>query len=145
MQTTFSTKLVLRLTQATENQLKYWVADGLVCPEKRKGNYYFSFRDVIMLRTIVSLKSQGLSLQKIRKGLDNLTNALPDSDEPLSRLVIYTNGLDMIVCEKGVHFSAITRQRYLTIDTEKIQSKVLELNPATSLDIRVTDRMFEVG
>jgi len=84
---------------------------------------------------IVSLKTKGLSLQMIRKGLKNLSEALPESDELLSSLVIYTNGIDMIVCEKGRHFSAITRQRYLSIDTEKIQNNMLELPSGSDVDV----------
>lgn len=129
MMKTFPTKLVLQLTQATENQLKYWVKIGLVAPSRKGKSHFYSFRDIITLRLIVSLKKEGLSLVKIQNGLNNLSNALPRTDKFLSRLVIYTNGIDMIVCEKGRHFSAITRQQYLRIDTEKIQAKILELHP----------------
>lgn len=125
---TFPTKLVLQLTKATQNQLKYWVKVDLVNPDKEGRSHYYSFRDIITLRMVVSLKKQGLSLQRIRSGLKNLYSALPKSDKYLSKLVIYTNGIDMIVCEKGRHFSAITRQQYLSIDTEKIQTKISELH-----------------
>jgi len=129
------TKTALRLTKATENQLKYWVRSELVHPQRIGKSYYYSFRDIIRLKMIVTLKIKGLSLQMIRKGLKNLSEALPESDELLSRLVIYTNGIDMIVCEKGRHFSAITRQRYLSIDTEKIQSNILELPSGSNADL----------
>ncbi|MDQ1334752.1 MAG: merR-type protein, partial [Thermodesulfobacteriota bacterium] len=33
-------------------------------------------------------------------GINRLSEMLPD-DEPLSRLIIYTDGVDMIVLEKG--------------------------------------------
>lgn len=132
----FSTKLILELTNATENQIKYWVKVHLVSPVKNGKSHYYSFRDIIKLRMVVSLKKQGLSLQKIRNGLQNLSDALPQSNESLTRLVIYTNGIDMIVCEKGLHFSAITRQQYLSIDTEVIQAKILKLNPDPSEDIK---------
>lgn len=135
MTKSFPTKIVLGLTKATENQLKYWVKVQLVSPAKDGKLHYYSFRDIIKLRMVVSLKNQGLSLQKIRSGLRNLSAALPQSDEVLTRLVIYTNGIDMIVYEKGRHFSAITRQRYLSIDTERIQAKILSIAPDSSEDI----------
>lgn len=51
---------------------------------------------------------------------------LPD-DEPLSRLIIYTDGIDMIVVEKGKYFSAITRQQYFCFDTEQIGAEIFML------------------
>lgn len=47
--------------------------------------------------------------------------------EPLSRLIIYTDGIDMIVVEKGKYFNAITRQQYLRFDTEQIGSEIIRL------------------
>ena len=51
---------------------------------------------------------------------------LPD-DEPLSRLIIYTDGMDMIVVEKGKYFSAITKQQYFRFDTEQIGAEITKL------------------
>lgn len=137
MTKSYPTKLVLELTNASENQLKYWVKVKLVKPLQNGKSNYYSFRDIITLRLVVSLKSQGLSLQKIRQGLQNLSKALPQSDECLTRLVIYTNGIDMIVCEKGRHFSAITKQRYLSIDTERIQARISTITPSYPEQIEV--------
>ncbi|MCG2774107.1 MAG: hypothetical protein L6406_00360 [Desulfobacterales bacterium] len=72
------------------------------------------------------MKRRGLSLQKVREGIRNLSAMLPD-DEPLSRLIIYTDGVDMIVVEKGKYFSAITRQHYFRFDTEQIGAEVVRL------------------
>jgi hypothetical protein len=62
----------------------------------------------------------------VREGIINLSKMLPD-DEPLSRLVIYTDGMDMIVIEKGKYFSAITRQHYFRFDTEQIGAEIIRL------------------
>jgi DNA-binding transcriptional MerR regulator len=126
MKNTYSTKLVRKLTRASVNQLKYWVRTSLVSPEK-KGKYsLYSFKDIVKLRVLVSLRRKGLSLQNVRNGMENLSRMLPD-DEPLSRLIIYTDGIDMIVVEKGKYFSAITRQRYFRFDTEQISAEIVRL------------------
>jgi hypothetical protein len=65
-------------------------------------------------------------------GINRLSEILPD-DEPLSRLVIYTDGVDMIVVEKGKYFSAITRQRYFRFDTEQIGADITELQNSKRL------------
>jgi len=102
----YPTKLVQRLTGASLNQLKYWNKIGLVGPERHGRACSYSFKDIIKLRVLVSLRKNGLSLQKVREGIANLSRLLPD-EEPLSRLIIYTDGTDMIVVEKGRYFSAI--------------------------------------
>ncbi len=79
-----------------------------------------------MLRVLVALRSNGLSLQKVRIGIKNLSEILPDK-EPLSRLIIYTDGTDIIVAEKGNYFSAITKQRYMYFDTEQIGAELVIL------------------
>jgi len=126
MKNIYPTKLVQKLTGATLNQLKYWVRISLVAP-KREGKFFFySFKDIVKLRVLASLRMKGLSLQKVRKGIINLSRLLPD-EEPLSRLIIYTDGIDMIVIEKGKYFSAITRQQYFRFDTEQIDAEVVRL------------------
>ena len=126
MKNIYSTKLVRKLTRASLNQLKYWVRISLFSPEKRGKYSFYSFKDIVKLRVLVSLRRKGLSLQKVREGMENLSRMLPD-DEPLSRLIIYTDGIDMIVVEKGKYFSAITRQHYFRFDTEQIGAEIVRL------------------
>jgi len=123
----YQTSLVRRLSGATENQLKYWLKIGLIAPKKIGKTHFYSFRDLIKLRLIISLKKGGLSLQKIKKGIDNLSKILPDNDITLSRLVIYTDGIEMIVNEKGKYFSATSMQRFFRFDTEKLEADVIHL------------------
>lgn len=122
----YTTDLVMKLTGATSNQLKYWARIGLIAREINGRRASYSFKDIVKLRVLVSLRKNGLSLQKVRLGINRLSQMLPD-DEPLSRLIIYTDGRDMIVVEKGKYFSAITKQRYFRFDTELIGAEILEL------------------
>ncbi len=126
MEYAYKTDLVKQLTAATSNQLKYWVRIGLIAPRINGRCAYYSFKDIVKLKVLVSLRENGLSLQKVRLGIKRLSKMLPD-DEPLSRLVIYTDGRDMIVIEKGKYFSAITKQQYFRFDTERIGAEIIEL------------------
>lgn len=127
MQNIYPTKLVRRLTGATLNQLKYWVRIGLVRPAREGKTFFYSFKDIVKLRVLVSLRRKGLSLQKVRQGIKNLSTILPN-DDPLSRLIIYTDGIDMIIVEKGKYFSAMTRQHYFRFDTEQIGAEIINLH-----------------
>ena len=123
----YQTVLIRKLTRATKNQLKYWVRIGLVCPRKKGKLHFYSFRDIIKLKLIMMLKENGLSLQKIQKAIKRLSSLLPDSDDPLTRLIIHTNGVDIFINEKGKYFSATTMQRFFQFDTEQIKSEIIEL------------------
>ncbi|HAU36313.1 MAG TPA: hypothetical protein DCX07_01165 [Phycisphaerales bacterium] len=70
----FSSRDAIRVTGATQRQLDYWDVLGLV-PASISGNpgkgraRRYSFRDLIKLRVVVTLRKAGLSLQRIRKAL----------------------------------------------------------------------------
>lgn len=127
MRNTYTSKFVRKLTGATENQLKYWVKIRIVAPKRIGKACYYSFRDIVKLRVLVQLRQNGLSLQKVRKGIENLSRTLPETENPMTRLIIHTDGIDMIVVEKGNYFSAITSQHYFTFDTGKIESEMIDL------------------
>ena len=134
----YSTNLVQKLTGATINQLKYWIRINLVSPERDGKFSFYSFKDIVKLRVLVSLRKKGLSLQQVRKGIKNLTMMLPD-EEPITRLIIYTDGMDMIVVEKGKYFSAITRQQYFRFDTEQIDAEIIKLQKTNSFFPKARD------
>ena len=121
-----TTDLVIKLTKATPNQLKYWNRINLIQPRIESRRAFFSFKDIVKLRVLVSLRKNGLSLQRVRLGIEKLSEILPD-EEPLSHLLIYTDGEDMIVLEKGKYFSAITKQQYFRFDTSQIGADIIRL------------------
>ena len=131
--TLFSTDVVLRVTGASANQLKYWVKIGLVTPTQDRKRYLYSFRDIIRIKVVADLKNKGLSLQKIRKGIDNLAKVLPADDDPLSKLIIFTDGHDMVAMEKGMYFSATSMQRYFQFDIEQLQASIIRFHSDVAL------------
>ncbi|MDE0138391.1 MAG: MerR family transcriptional regulator [bacterium] len=78
MQEGFNSEDASRLTGATHSQLRYWDKLRLVQPsiqstDGRPGKRRkYSFRDLVMLRVVVTLKSNGLSLQRIGRAWNYL-------------------------------------------------------------------------
>ena len=143
MMSMYPTKLLQKLTGATPNQLKYWARTGLLSPTKVGKGFFYSFKEIVKVRVLVSLRKKGLSLQKMRTGIENLASMLPDSDS-ITRLIIYTDGTDLIVAEKGNYFSAMTRQKYIRFDTEQIGRQLLELEKYKNTSSTEEDIPFEV-
>lgn len=73
LQKGFTTDQVSRLTGCTTSQLRYWDKVRLVQPSIQQTGgrpgvrRVYSFRDLVMLRSIRSLKDNGMSLQRIRR------------------------------------------------------------------------------
>ena len=129
----FKTQFVLRIVDASVNHLKYWVKIGLVSPQRDGKKHLYTFRDIITLKVVSNLKNNGLSFQKIRKGIDNLTEVLPSDDDPLSRLILFTDGHDMVAMEKGMYFSATSMQRYFLFDLEQLQTNNIKIQSEETL------------
>ena len=73
LQEGFTTDQASRLTGCTPSQLRYWDSVRLIRPSiqgtgGRPGvRRIYSFRDLVILRAIRSLKDNGMSLQRIRR------------------------------------------------------------------------------
>lgn len=88
--TRFSTELAITLTGATANQLASWRSTNLLLPEGgSRPRVMYSFRDLVALRMFVKLRV-GVSLQKVRKALNNLRNM--DLTEHPSQYALGTDG-----------------------------------------------------
>jgi len=95
----FSTAFVAELTGATTRQLEYWATKGYLCPSGRQAagkgtRRRYTFRDIVVVSTIVQLRRGGCPLQKIRKAVKYLKAHYPDESDStmLSRLTLLTDG-----------------------------------------------------
>jgi DNA-binding transcriptional MerR regulator len=72
-------------------QLDYWVERGLIRPQRSrgKGRRLFTFRDLIVLRTIAELRTCGVGLDEIRLLADQLA---ADDADLASELIVAAGG-----------------------------------------------------
>ncbi|WP_040981558.1 MerR family transcriptional regulator [Oceanobacillus jeddahense] len=67
----FSIGIVMKLTELTARQIRYYEANDLIAPERTKGNQrLFSFNDVDRLLQIKDLLDKGLNMAGIKILLD---------------------------------------------------------------------------
>lgn len=96
----FPTDLTSTLTGASVRQLRRWNTTGLLVPEvQSKRKLLYSFRDVVALRTVVRLRSEAASLQKMRRAFANMP-ALDFTEHP-SRYQFGTNGKTIVIADAG--------------------------------------------
>jgi tetratricopeptide (TPR) repeat protein len=75
----YSTKDVAALLGLSAAQVRSYVRAGFLAPEQGpRGEYYFSFQDLILLRTAKGLLAARVPQRRIRLALQNLREQLPE-------------------------------------------------------------------
>jgi len=90
-----ATGAVRRITGATQRQLTYWDTTGFLRPSgKGTGHRRYTFPDIVAVKTVIALRGQGCSLQKIRKAIKHLRKQYPHDAGPdvLASLTLLTDG-----------------------------------------------------
>lgn len=94
------------------------VAAGLVSPTRGpRGEYRFSFQDVVMLRTAHSLHASRVQRQRIIQSLKGLREA-QSADQPLTGLRICAVGKDVAVKGRDGRWQAVTGQLLIDFDAQ---------------------------
>src|SRR6516165_10194393 len=104
---------VLRLSPDTTRSL---IKAGFVKPARgARGEYRFSFQDLIVLRTAGALSDAKIPARRIRRSLESLRRELPDS-VPLSGLSISAVGDHVVVRDGDTHRQVESGQYLLGLD-----------------------------
>lgn len=93
----YSTKDVAALLGLTPAQVRSCVRAGFLSPEQGpRGEYYFSFQDLVLLRTAKGLLAARVPKKRIRLALQNLRGQLPEG-RPLTGVRISAQGHHVVV------------------------------------------------
>ena len=120
----FSPEEVQRILGLTGKQLDYWDRLRLVSPRKEQGNRFYSFRDLISLRTIKQFIDQGVPANRLRRALAALREKLAQVHRPLSELRILSDGKDVVVESEGARLEPLSGQFVLNFETRELGEKV---------------------
>ena len=97
----FTSGEVQKIVGLTQRRLAYWDDPTLVRPQGRPARgsgsrRLYTLLDVVQLKLILRLRQAGLSLQKIRRALLNLSD-LVDEPAPLAELEVVSDGHRILV------------------------------------------------
>jgi DNA-binding transcriptional MerR regulator len=90
----WSARSLARLISVPPQTVQYWVASGLIIPEKvgrGRGGFVIGLRGLMEAVTILELRKGGFSLQKIREAVENLRR-LSTRERPLTCLTLVAMG-----------------------------------------------------
>ena len=98
----YNAKTACKLTGITYRQLVYWDETHFIKPSLSEAEgtgsvRLYSFTDLVQLKVANALKTQGVSLQKIRKAVTWLKKNFPDTNKPLAEKRLITDGNTIFV------------------------------------------------
>jgi DNA-binding transcriptional MerR regulator len=138
----FQVSKVEQITGLTRRQINYWSMTGLVeasvDPGIERQPKFWSFSDLVALRTVRRLREQNVSVQKIRKVLEYAKLTWPDLENHLAQFTFYVlgRGREVLLLGSGDNFpvSALRAQGQLVFVLpgkeveQEVQQAVLQMS-----------------
>jgi tetratricopeptide (TPR) repeat protein len=124
----YSIKDVARIFGVQESRLRYWIQTGFIGASRRRGGrLYYTFQDLIAVKTALELTGAGLSVQTIRKNLEALAELLDGDPQPASRLRICSDGETLVAVDDDVVFEPSSGQVVMSFAVDNLRSRVAEV------------------
>lgn len=124
----YSVRDVARIFGLNESRVRYWAQTGFINPGgSRGGKRLYTFRDLVAIRAAVELLDRGIPLQRVRRNLQALRDALPELEQPLARLRVCSDGEQLVLAGQGGAFEPLTGQLVLDFEIDDLHSQVVEL------------------
>lgn len=116
---------VCQIIGLSRRQIQYWDATNLLKPSRRTpgGHGRYTFQDLIAYKTAKRLLDAGVSVQKIRKSIQELRGLLPTVKSPLAELTLVATGEVILVFYENTVFEAISGQQWI-INISEIKQEV---------------------
>jgi len=128
LQALFTVKDVARIFGLNESRVRYWAQTGFINPSGASGGKrLYTFRDLVAVRAAMELLDRGIPLQRVRKSLLALRDALPHLEQPLTQLRVLSNGDRLVVADEKAVFEPLSGQLVLDFEIEALHARVLEL------------------
>ncbi len=145
----YTTKQVAELIGIKSDAVRHYVRRSLLHPARgERGEYRFSFQDVVLLRTAKGLIDAEVSIRKIYRSLLKLKSDL-NQVQSLSSLKIFATGEVVLVQESDQLWEVESGQRQMEFDVEVPREEVAKIKAQDGLikspEALDTDEWYNVG
>jgi tetratricopeptide (TPR) repeat protein len=122
----YSIRDVSRILAVQESRLRYWMQTGFVGPTVRKGGrFYYTFSDLVAVKAAQDLLATGMPLQRVRKNIEALKQALPGNTHPMTKLRVCCDGETIVALADDVAFQPIGGQVVMAFNVPSFGEHVL--------------------
>jgi tetratricopeptide (TPR) repeat protein len=123
----YSIRDVSRILAVQESRLRYWTQTGFVGPTVRKGGrFYYTFNDLIAVKAAKDLLATGMPLQRVRKNVEALKQALPGDTHPTTKLRVCCDGETIVALADDVAFQPIGGQVVMAFNVPSFGEHVMQ-------------------
>lgn len=146
----YSTKQAAELIGLNPDQVRHYVRRKLVQPGRgERGEYRFSFQDVVLLKTAKGLLDASVSTRKAYRALAKLKKEMAEV-ESLSAVRIYADGSSVVVRDDNHVWEVETGQAKLDFGTQELADNVAQIaekhvREAATADDLDTDEWYNLG
>jgi tetratricopeptide (TPR) repeat protein len=121
-----SAREAAQLLDLSPAQVRAYVRAGFLAPARdARGNYRFSFQDLVLLRTAKAL-AERIPARRVRQALRRLKAQLP-SGRPLTGVRISVEGEDVVVRDGSAAWEPVSGQGVLDFDVAELATKAAPL------------------
>lgn len=141
----YTTEQVARIFGIPVERLRRLQRDGVLPATIVEGRRrYYSFQDLVAVRTYVGLTSSGIDARRVRSVVSRLRALLPEVTHPLSELRICCDGDRVVVTRASEgQFDGESGQRLLDFDVEGLSREVVAHLDRPRGEPRQADEWFE--
>jgi len=122
-----------RILRVSPARLRAWSRTGFVSARAADAET-FAFDDLVRLRALALLISQGVSVRKIRGTVAQLQARVPELREPLGALRVWGGSARRVVARHGDALVEADGQLVLDFEAERLASAVAEIAPLAPED-----------
>jgi len=124
----YTVRDVARIFGLHESRIRYWAQTGFINPSGfSSGKRQYNFMDLVGIKAAKELLDRGIALQRVRKNLQALREALPQLDRPLAQLRICSDGEHLVVAQAGGAFDPLSGQLVLDFALDDLRSSVAQI------------------
>ncbi len=128
----YSTKDVAALLGLSTDQVRSYVRAGFLAPRQGpRGEYKFSFQDLVLLRTAKGLLAARVPRRRVRLALQNLREQLP-GDRALTGVRISAQGHHVVVRDGGDVWNPESGQAFFDFELSELAREAATLPLRTS-------------
>ena len=123
----YSIRDVSRILAVQESRLRYWMQTGFVGPTVRKGGrFYYTFNDLIAVKAAKDLLATGMPLQRVRKNVEALKQALPGDTHPTTKLRVCCDGETIVALADDIACQPIGGQVVMAFNVPSFGEHVMQ-------------------
>jgi tetratricopeptide (TPR) repeat protein len=146
----YSTREVADLIGLKPAQVRHYVRRDLLVPDRtERGDYRFTFQDVVVLRTAKSLLDARVTTRRAYKVLLKLKRELQHAG-PMSAVRVFADGNTVVVRDENLVWNAETGQAHIEFSVKELAGNLATLTNrnlivANEADAMDTDEWYNLG